>query len=329
MSATLNRLDRLAPQLLLVALGLVSLIVISPSTWVTLTVAGIAMGMIIFLMAAGLSLIFGLMSVLNFGHGAFVTFGAFVAASVLAGLSAWTEVPSVWLNVAAISIALIAAVAVTGVLGWVFERVIVLPVYGDHLRQILVTVGALIVAEQIVPVIWGPVPITVPRPFTFQGSFVFGDIAIEKFRVLAIVLGVTVFVVLHQILIRTRIGLLIRAGVENREMIQAMGYRIDVLFVGVFVAGSALAGLGGVMWALFNEIITASIGAEALVLAFIVIIIGGLGSVGGSFLGALLVGLTANYVGFLSPTLALGSNILLMVLILLWRPYGLFPLAKL
>jgi branched-chain amino acid transport system permease protein len=137
-----------------------------------------------------------------------------------------------------------------------------------------------------------------------------------------------VFVAMMLVLNRTKLGLLIRAGVENREMVESLGYRIKRLFVGVFIAGSALAGLGGVMWALYQETVTASMGMQVMVLVFIVIIIGGLGSVGGCFIGALLVGLTANYVGFLAPKLALGSNILLMVLILLWRPQGLYPVAR-
>jgi branched-chain amino acid transport system permease protein len=130
------------------------------------------------------------------------------------------------------------------------------------------------------------------------------------------------------VLNRTRIGLLIRAGVENAEMVEALGYRIRRLFVGVFVVGSALAGLGGVMWALYRETLTAAIGGDVMVLVFIVIIIGGLGSVGGCFIGAILVAMMANYTAFLLPKLALASNILLMVAILMWRPQGLYPVAK-
>jgi ABC-type branched-subunit amino acid transport system permease subunit len=130
------------------------------------------------------------------------------------------------------------------------------------------------------------------------------------------------------VLNRTKVGLLIRAGVENGEMVEALGYRIRRLFVGVFMAGSALAGLGGVLWGLYKETLTAAIGGEMTVLVFIVIIIGGLGSVGGCFIGAMLVALVANYAGFLAPKIALVSNILLMVAILLWRPQGLYPVAK-
>ena len=118
-------------------------------------------------------------------------------------------------------------------------------------------------------------------------------------------IGLVVFVAMLLVLNRTKLGLLIRAGVENGEMVEALGYRIRRLFVGVFVAGSALAGLGGVMWALYRETLTAGMGGEVMVLVFIVIIIGGLGSVGGCFIGALLVALVANYAGFLAPKLAL------------------------
>jgi branched-chain amino acid transport system permease protein len=127
---------------------------------------------------------------------------------------------------------------------------------------------------------------------------------------------------------RTKVGLLVRAGVQDREMVESLGYRIQRLFVGVFVAGSALAGLGGVMWGLVQQNVTPQIGAQVNVLIFIVIIIGGLGSTLGCFVGALLVGLMANYTGFLAPKVALFSNIGLMVAILLWRPQGLYPVTN-
>jgi branched-chain amino acid transport system permease protein len=155
-----------------------------------------------------------------------------------------------------------------------------------------------------------------------------GEAAIERYRILAVAVGLAVFAAMLLVLNRTKIGLLIRAGVENSEMVEALGYRIRRLFVGVFVAGSALAGLGGVMWAFYRQTLTPGMGMEMMVLIFIVIIIGGLGSVGGCFLGSLLVALVANYTGFLAPKVALGSNILLMVLILMWRPQGLYPVAK-
>ena len=326
----LSNLDRFGGVWLLpVALSLIALVLIgAPSSWATLTVAGLAMGMMIFLMASGLSLIFGLMDVLNFGHSAFVSFGAFIAASVLAALAGWLTGDSAALNLLALLAAIGAATAFGAVAGWFFERVIVKPVYKDHLRQILITMGALIVAEQLILAIWGGVPIHVPRPAVLSGSIIVGDVSIEIYRVFAFLLGLAVYVALYLVLNRTRIGLLIRAGVENREMVEALGFRVDRLFIAVFMAGSALAAMGGAMWAGYQGLITQALGPEMLVLVFIVVIIGGLGSIEGSLLGALMVGLMANYVAFLFPKLALASNMLLMMAILLWRPWGLKPAVK-
>jgi branched-chain amino acid transport system permease protein len=316
------------PIALVPVIALAALTFISTPTWLTLTVAGLAMGMMIFMMASGLTLVFGLMDVMNFAHGAFITVGAYAAASVLVAMKADMQAPSLAANLAAIGPALLAAIALAALLGWFFERVVIRPVYGDHLKQILVTVGGLIVVEQLIHVVWGPDIIPLPRPGTNTGSVLVGDAAIERYRILAVVVGLAVFAAMWLILGRTKIGLLIRAGVENTEMVESLGYRIRRLFVGVFVAGSALAGLGGVMWAMYQESVNAAMGMQVMVVLFIVIIIGGLGSVGGCFVGALLVGLVANYIGYVAPKLSLGSNILLMVLILMWRPRGLYPVGK-
>jgi branched-chain amino acid transport system permease protein len=298
------------------------------TTWITLTIAALAMGMMIFVMASGLTLVFGLMDVLNFGHGAFIAIGAYLALSVLGPLGGWMSADSLGLNMAALALAILAAMIGTGALGWAFERIIIRPVYGQHLKQILITTGGLIVAEQLIHVVWGGDQKAMALPPALRGAIILGDVAVEKFRLLAVIVGLTVYAVMALVLNRTKIGLLIRAGVENQEMVEALGYRIRSLFVGVFIAGSALAGLGGVMWALYRETLTAGIGSDVIVLVFIVIIIGGLGSVGGCFLGAILVAMMANYTGYVAPKVALASNILLMVLILLWRPQGLFPVAK-
>jgi branched-chain amino acid transport system permease protein len=137
-----------------------------------------------------------------------------------------------------------------------------------------------------------------------------------------------VFGVLAWTLARTKIGLLIRAGVQDREMVESLGYRIGRLFVGVFVVGSALAGLGGVMWGLFQQNLIPQMGAQVNVLIFIVIIIGGLGSTTGALIGALLVGLMTNYTGFLLPVATQFASIALMVAVLLWRPQGVYPVAS-
>jgi branched-chain amino acid transport system permease protein len=321
--------QRHLPLALPVLLALAALPMVgSGSAWVTLTAAGLAMGMMIFIMASGLTLVFGLMDVLNFGHGAFISVGAYVATLVLLPLAGWMQTDSLAWNLAALAPAILVAMAATGALGLVFERVIVRPVYGQHLKQILVTMGGLIIAEQLLHALWGPNQIPLPLPTALRGSIALGDAAVEKYRLIAVAVGLVVFVAMMLVLGRTKLGLLIRAGVENAEMVEALGYRIRRLFVGVFVVGSALAGLGGVMWALYRESVTAGMGLEVMILVFIVVIVGGLGSVGGCFLGSLLVALLANYTGFLAPKLALGSNILLMVAILMWRPQGLFPVGK-
>ncbi len=317
------------PLALLAAVAALGLPLIgSPSTWVTLTVAGLAMGLIIFIIASGLTLVFGLMDVLNFGHGVFIAMGAFVATSVLGGMAGWTMSTSLLLNLGAIFTAMLAAMAVAGAVGYAFERIIVRPVYGQHLKQILITMGGMIVGEEVIKMIWGPQQQPLPLPEALRGAFVMGDVAVEKYRVLAVLMGLLVLALLLWTLNRTKIGLLIRAGVQDREMVESLGYRIKRLFVGVFVAGSALAGLGGVMWGLYQQSVTPQIGAQVNVLIFIVIIIGGLGSTLGCFVGALLVGLLANYTGFLAPKVALFSNIGLMVAILLWRPQGLYPVTN-
>lgn len=319
----------IAPILLPVALALLTIpLVGSPSTWLTLTAASLAMGMMIFIMASGLTLVFGLMDVLNFGHGAFIAVGAYVATLVFAPFAASVQADSLSVNLAVLAPAALLSMAVSGALGLVVERVLILPVYGQHLKQILMTTGGLIVAEQTLYALWGPQIIPMPLPTSLRGSFILGDVAIAKYRVLAMLVGLAVFIAIQLVLNRTKLGLLIRAGVENREMVEALGYRIRRLFLGVFMAGSALAGLGGVMWALYREQVHASMSDELTVLIFVVVIIGGLGSIGGCFIGAILVAMVANYGGFLVPKLALVSNILLMVAILMWRPRGLYAVTS-
>ncbi|SNS16113.1 amino acid/amide ABC transporter membrane protein 1, HAAT family [Noviherbaspirillum humi] len=314
----------LVPLLALAALPFVG----SAPTWVTLTAAGLAMGMIIFIIASGLTLIFGLMDVLNFGHGVFIALGAFVALSVTGAIPEWIEADDLGRNLAAIGLAMAAAMLAAGAIGLAFERVLVRVVYGQHLKQILITMGGMVIGEELIKVVWGPAQQPLPLPAALRGSVLLGDAAVEKYRLIAMAVGLVVLAVLLLVLNRTKLGLLIRAGVQDREMVESLGYRIRRLFVGVFVAGSALAGLGGVMWGLYQQNVVPQMGGQVNVLIFIVIIIGGLGSTTGCFLGALLVGLMANYTGFLAPKLALFSNILLMVAVLLWRPQGFFAVTN-
>jgi branched-chain amino acid transport system permease protein len=316
-----------------VALGVlgVPLALIDVRTWTTLTVAGLAMGMLIFLVAAGLTLIFGLMDVLNFAHGALFSWGGyagFTAAVLLDRWGGWAEAPSVGANLLVLAIALVVAIVATIVLGVLLERVIVRPVYGKHMFQILITLGATIVLEEVLRIAWGPNDQVMPVPATFQGSWDVADVIVLRFPVIAIVLGLGVYAAMQLVLNRTRVGLIVRAGVENAEMVQVLGYDIHRYFTRVFAAGSALAGVGGVMWAMFGQSVRPGMGGEQLIFAFIVVIIGGLGSVNGSLAGALLIGLSYNYVAYLVPKAAIGVTMALMVVVLLARPAGLFGSGK-
>jgi branched-chain amino acid transport system permease protein len=316
-----------APVAIALAVFLAPLALMEPSTYVTLTVAGLAMGMLIFLVASGLTLIFGLMDVLNFAHGALFSWGAyagFTALVLLDGRWGWAAAPSVGLNVLLLLVAVAAAMLLAVALGVVLERVIVRPVYGKHMFQILITLGATIVVEELIRVVWGPNDQVLPLPATFQGAWDIGDVVVLRFPVIAIGLGLAVYGAMMLLLTRTRVGLIVRAGVENGEMVQLLGHDLRRYFTGVFAAGAALAGLGGLMWGLFIQSVRPAMGGEQLIFAFIVVIIGGLGSVTGSLAGALIVGLAYNHVAFLVPKAAIGVNMAIMVLILLVRPTGLF-----
>jgi branched-chain amino acid transport system permease protein len=323
-----SRFD-LRPLALMAAIALAAWLAVgSSSTWLTLTIAGLAMGMIIFIAASGLTLVFGLMDVLNFGHSLFIALGAYVATSVFVFMGDWASAPSVAQNLGAIAVAMAAAALLAGAVGLAFERVIVRPVYGQHLKQILVTIGGAIIGEELIKVVWGPAQIPLPPPEALRGSILIADASVEKLRLVSVVVGLVVLAALLYTLNRTKIGLLIRAGVQDREMVESLGYRIRRLFVGVFAAGSALAGLGGCLWGMNQQIVVPQIGGQVNVLLFIVIIIGGLGSTIGCLFGALLVGLMTNYIGFLAPKLTMFSSIGLMVGVLLWRPQGLYPVTN-
>ncbi|HUM15032.1 MAG TPA: branched-chain amino acid ABC transporter permease [Candidatus Nitrosotalea sp.] len=325
-------MKRAAPLVIGAALLLLlPLVAIEPRAWLTLTVAGLAMGMLIFLVASGLTLIFGLMDVLNFAHGALFSWGAyagFTVAMLVNGHWGWAASPSVVANAGLFLLAVAAAVVVAFGLGIALERVIVRPVYGQHLFQILITLGATIVLEELIRIAWGPNDQVMPVPLTFQGSWDVADVVVLRFPVIAIGLGALVYGGMLWLLNRTRVGLIVRAGVENNEMVQVMGHDIHRYFTGVFAVGSALAGVGGLMWGMFSQSIRPSMGGEQLIFAFIVVIIGGLGSVTGSLVGALLVGLSYNYVAYLVPKAAIGVTMGIMVLVLLVRPTGLYGVGK-
>jgi len=311
-----------------VILFMLPLLGISGKTYLTLTIAGLAMGMLLFLVASGVSIIFGLMDVLNFAHGALFAWGAYVGFSVFGRLREWVDAESVLQNFGVFIVAILAAMVAVAVLGIILERVIVRRVYGNHLFQILITFGATIVLVELIRVFWGPNDEVMTVPATFRGNWDIFDIIIAKYRVICIFMGIFVYTVIQLILKKTKIGTIVRAGVENLEMVQAMGHNIFLLFTGVFAVGAGLAALGGLSMSIFSLQVYPDMGSTYLLFAFIVVIIGGLGSVTGSLVGALIVGLSYNYVAYLVPWAAAGVNIIIMIIILLIRPTGLFAAGK-
>ncbi len=324
-----SRLNTALPALAICAVGLVAIpLVGSLPVWVTLTLAGLSMGMLLFVMASGLTLVFGLMDVMNLGHASFVAVGAYVGVTLAEIGGAWLYGTSPTASLLALSLIWLGAAAAGAATGWLFEALFVRPVYGDHLKQILVTVGALLVFEQVILAIWGPRQMTLMLPDVFRGTLELGGVAIEKYRLLAVAVGMALYIALQLMFARTRLGLVIRAGVENREMVESLGYRIGQVFLLVFVAGAALAALGGAMWGFYREQFNSLIGADLLVQLLVVVIVGGLGSIRGCFVAAMLLALVQNYVSYLLPALALVSNVLVMVLVLLWRPTGLYAAGR-
>jgi branched-chain amino acid transport system permease protein len=322
------------PLLLLPILGLIGLLFVrEPSTWLTLTLAGIGMGFIIFLAASGLTLVFGLMGIMNFGHSIFITFGAIVGGmmflpTVMPLLACWCRADSIGLNLLALAIGGVIAMGLCAIAGLVFERLFVRKAYGQSLTiQIMLTIGGMIVMEQLMAMFVGRGMIIV-RPPSLRGLIEFGDVAIEKYRLMTLVVGLVLYAAMMLILKRTKLGLLVRAAVEQRDMVEAMGYKVKYLFVGFFVAGTALAGLGGLLYGTFQGTVGIRLGTDLMIPIFMVLIIGGLGSITGACVAAILVGMLTNYVGFAYPPLTAFSTIFLMFAVGLWRPQGLYPVSK-
>ncbi|TYS65633.1 branched-chain amino acid ABC transporter permease [Sutcliffiella horikoshii] len=279
--------------------------------FVNLTVNGLATGMLIFLLAAGLTLIFGLMDVLNFAHG---------------GLFAWGAFSGIWVYSATGSfmIGIVAAIGTGLILGLALERYIIQPVYGNHVQQILITLGVMLVLSEMIKVVFGPNQLSARTPSYLSGSWEFGDIIIIKYRLFIIIIGTLVFAAIFYILRNTKIGLIVRAGVINKEMVQALGINIKRVFMLVFMAGAAMAALGGMLLGPYSGVIYAEMGLEFGILAFIVVVIGGMGSITGSVLAAILVGLSGSFMAYFVPDLALAVNMMLMTIVLIFRPQGLF-----
>lgn len=292
------------------------------STFFLLTVTGVGLAGLYFLIASGLSLIFGLMDVLNFAHAALLTVGAYaslVVGNLLGGL----------LGVWATFLLAVAAGVLAGVVAAVLmETGLVRRLYGDHVSQVLLTVGLLLAVTALARAVFGSDPLKVEVPAWIHGVTTVAGVALPNSRFLMIGAALAVYAGLMLFLRRTRYGLIIRAGVENRAMVSALGINVGTAFTLVFAIGGGLAAFAGTLTGAYFGTVTAGRGTSLLIFAFIVVIIGGLGSIQGSALAALVVGLVQQYANYY---LAVGMGDLLVVAmlaaVLLLRPQGLLGKA--
>ena len=291
---------------------------------------GVELGMLLFLLAAGLTLVFGIMDLVNLAHGSLYMLGAYFAAT----FAAYTD---------SFVLGVILAIAASLIVGMVLEVIAIRPLYGrDHLDHVLGTFGLILFFNELVRLIWGPAGMSLPLPPQMLTAVqVIPGVYYPLYRLVIILATLAVAVLLYAVVMRTRLGMLIRAGASNREMVGALGVNIKLLYTLVFGLGAALAGFAGVMQA---PILTVQIGMgeNILILALVVIIIGGIGSIRGAFVAAVLVGLidtigrafisdwlhfilSANAAETLGPALSSMSIYILTAVILVFKPEGLFP----
>jgi branched-chain amino acid transport system permease protein len=278
--------------------------------WAIQTLNGLSFGMLLFLLAAGLSLIYGVMRILNLAHGSFYILGTYVA------LSASQATGSFVLAILAGTIAVIA-------LGVFMERVLLRFVPQDELPQALLTFGVLLIVGDLCLWFWGGTPQTLPKPEAFEQSVRMGGLIFPSYRLFILGIGILVALLLWLLQERTRLGAMLRAAIDDAPIARSTGINVSLLSTGVFAFGAALAAIGGIVG---GPVLGVYPGAdfEILLLAFVVVIVGGLGSLKGAFFGALLVGLLDNFGKALFPGLAYFTMFAPMALILAVRPQGLF-----
>lgn len=280
--------------------------------WILQSLNGLSYGMLLFLLAAGLSLSFGLMNIVNLAHGSYFLVGAYVGLTVMQRTGNF---------VAAI---IVGAISV-GILGLLMQRLLLrrLP---DHLAQVLLTIGFLFILGDLSLVIWGGVPQIIPKPTLFEGPIRIMESFFPSYRLLVISVGIVVAIFLWWLQDRTAMGANVRAAVDDEEMAGSTGINVALLMTVVFGLGAAMAALGGVVGGAFLTIYPGA-DMEVLMLALVVVIIGGLGSLKGAFVAALLVGLLDNFGKALFPEMALFTIFAPMAIILAIRPAGLFGRA--
>ena len=281
--------------------------------WIIQTFNGLSYGALLFLLASGLSLIFGVMRIVNLAHGSYFMLGVYVGLSV------------VW-RTGSFAAALVAGALAIALIGVGMERLFLRRLPGQTLGQVLMTVGFALMFQDLALLIWGGDPYTIPVPATLQGIVTAGALRFPTYRIFIIVVASLVGAVLWIVLDRTRMGAMIRAAVDDREMAQGVGIHVPVVSLGVFALGAALAALGGVIGGGFLGVYPGA-DFEVLPYAFVVVIVGGLGSLPGAMVGSLLVGLLDNFGKALFPELSYFTLFAPMALILALRPTGLFGRA--
>ena len=293
------------------------------------TLNGIQMGILLFLLASGLTLVFGIMDLMNLAHGSLYMIGAYISAAV-------TILADSFL------LGLAVALPATLLLGIVLEVAIIRRLYArGHLDQVLATFGMILFFNELVRLIWGAAGLSVPLPQFLRGSIDLFGLPYPVYRMAVILVGLGVAAFLYWLVVRTRVGMLIRAGASNREMVGTLGIDIARVFTLVFGLGAALAALAGVMAGpIFS--VTIGMGEQILILTLVVIVVGGIGSIRGAFVGALMIGvidslartflggflmlfMTLNQAQTAGPAVASMMIYIVMAVVLVFRPQGLFP----
>lgn len=279
--------------------------------YVIQAIHGLVYGMLLFLVASGLTLIFGMMGVLNLSHAGFYMLGAYLAYSVVALTG------SFWLS-------LLVAPIGAGIGGALVERFLLRKVHAfGHAYELLLTFGVFLVMGEVVKWFWGNSPLAVTIPASLIGSVTILGATYPYYRLFILFCGVVVLLLMTALILKTRIGIIIRAAVSDSEMVSSLGTNVSLVFLGVFAIGSALAGLGGVIAGPFLGT-NPGMGFEILTDAFVVIVIGGFGSLLGALVASLMIGVLQSYGVLLLPKFALVFQFILMALVLIVRPTGLF-----
>ena len=286
------------------------------STFLLILITGVGLGALYFLVASGLSLIYGLMGVLNFAHGSFLTIGAFT------GLWLSTKVfpnPTTWTFI----LEMIAGGIAAGLFALLMEQLVINRLYNRHIDQALVTVGVALVVTALLGGWFGNDGRFFPTPQWFMKAVTIGDAIIPVDRFVYIGVAAILLIAMLSILKFTRIGLIIRAGVENRSMVTALGINVRLAFSTVFFIGGFAAGVGGVLISVFSYGVSPLMGGSWLIYGFIVVVVGGMGSVTGSAIAAMLIGITNQFANYYLTGLGDFVVVIILAAVLLTKPSGL------